>query len=198
MYPLGVCVLVVPEQVFTAMKPKAGTSCLYSCNIGYKNLSGLHQMQCVFTDFSLCPTCTDTAAPPTFTDPLVNGTSVTVSWDHTDKGPCFNHLTFSYNITWYPVVGGVPQKREGQSGVTGPGATEYSITNLMSDTSYQAELFGFTPSHSPVFSSVATVGFTTKGVCMHSIEESQVGLSDTQKRLSQYSVIFSLNYCDTR
>ena len=115
---------------------------------------------------SPCSICSDTAAPPTFTDPLVNGTSVTVSWDHTDKGPCFNHLTFSYNITWYPVVGGVPQKEEGQSSVTGPGATVYIITNLMNDTDYRVELVGFTSIHPPVFSIVATVGFTTKGVCM--------------------------------
>ena len=83
-----------------------------------------------------------------------------------DKGPCFNHLTFSYNITWYPVhvVGGVPQKGEGQSRVTGPDATEYIITNLMRDTDYQVELLGFTPGDHPMFSIVATVNFTTKGV----------------------------------
>ena len=113
-----------------------------------------------------CSSSSDTAEPPTFTDPVVIGTSVTVSWDHTNRGPCFNHLTFSYNITWYPVVGGVPQKGEGQSVMTGPGTTEYIITNLMKDTDYQVELFGFTPCHVPVFSSVATVNFTTKGVCM--------------------------------
>ena len=121
-------------------------------------------MHGVFIVFSLCPTCSDTAAPPTFTDPLVNGTSAIVSWDHTDKGPCFNHLTFYYNITWYPVVGGVPQRREGQSGMTGPDATEYIITNLMNDANYHVELVGFTPGDRPVFSIVATVDFTTKGV----------------------------------
>ena len=61
----------------------------------------------------------------------------------------------------------MPQRGEGQSGVTGPGATEYIIPNLMNDTDYQAELVGFTPIYPPVFSSVATVGFTTKGVCLY-------------------------------
>ena len=116
--------------------------------------------------FSPCSTWTDTAEPPILADPEVNGTNVTVSWNHTNKGPCFNHLTFSYNITWYPVVGGVPQRGEEQSGMTGPGATEYIITNLMKDTDYQVELVGFALSDPPVFSKVATVNFTTKGVCM--------------------------------
>ena len=119
-------------------------------------------MHCVFTD--LFPTCSDTAVPPILTDTVVIGTSVTLSWDHTNKGPCFNNLTSSYNITWYPVVGGVSQRGEGQSVMTGPGATEYILTNLMKDTDYRVELFGFTPSHPPVFSGVATVNFTTKGV----------------------------------
>ena len=113
---------------------------------------------------SPCSTCTDTAAPPTFSDLVVNGTNVTVSWDHSNKGPCFNHLTFSYNITWYPLVDGVPQKGEEQSGVTGPGTTEYIITNLMSDTDYRAELVGVTLSDPIVHSEVATVNFRTKGV----------------------------------
>ena len=87
-------------------------------------------------------------------------------WDHTDRGPCFNQLTFSYNITWYPVVGGVPQRGEGESVLTGPGATVYIITNLMKDTNYQVELFGFTPCEPVVYSEVATVDFTTTGVCI--------------------------------
>ena len=130
--------------------------------------------------FSPCSTCTDTAAPPTFSDLVVNGTNVTVSWNHTNKGPCFNHLTFSYNITWYP-VGRVPQRGEGQSVLTGPGATEYILTNLMSDTDYQVELFGFTPSEPVMYSEVATVDFTTEGVYVriHStyIEELQESVS---------------------
>ena len=112
-----------------------------------------------------CSTSSDTAAPPTFSDPVVVGSSVQLLWDHTDKGPCFNHLTFSYNITWYPVVGGVPQRGAGQSVMTGPGAAVYIITDLMNNTDYQVELFGFTPIYPPAFSSVATVDFTTKGVC---------------------------------
>ena len=121
-------------------------------------------MHDVFTEFSLCPTCTDTAAAPTFTDTVVSGTSVTVSWDHTNKGPCFNHLIFFYNITWYPLVDGVPQKGEEQSNVTGPGTTEYIITDLMKDTDYQVELVGFTSRDPIVRSEVATVDFTTEGV----------------------------------
>ena len=65
------------------------------------------------------------------------------------------------------MVGGLPQRGEGQSVLTGPGAREYIITNLMKDTNYQVELFGFTPIHPHVFSSVATVSFTTTGVCRY-------------------------------
>ena len=55
--------------------------------------------------------------------------------------------------------------------MTGPGATEYTITNLMNGTDYQVELFGFTSSDPVVYSEVATVNFTTEGayvciVCM--------------------------------
>ena len=90
--------------------------------------------------------------------------TATLMWHHTDKGPCFINLTFSYNITWYPVVGVVPPRGEGQSAVTGPGATEYNIINLMNGTDYQVELFGFTSSYPVVYSEVATVNFTTEGV----------------------------------
>ena len=143
--------------------------------------------------FSPCSTCTDTAASPILSGPVVNGTSVTVLWDHADKGPCFNYLTFSYNITWYPVVGEVPQRGEGQSGVTGPGATEYIITNLMKDTDYQVELFGFTPIHPPVFSIVATVGFTTGGVCryMHVMCALTLTVGVNQIHTNQYSVCYT-------
>ena len=58
------------------------------------------------------------------------------------------------------MVGGVPLRGEGQSGVTGPGATEYTITNLMNGTDYQVELFGFTSSDPVVYSEVATVNIT--------------------------------------
>ena len=174
---LCVCVPVVPQQLLTAMQPKTGTGyfCLDTTGaVMYEQVET--DTVCIYTlCFLLCSTCTDTAAPPILTDLVVSGTNVTVSWDHTNKGPCFNHLTFSYNITWYPVVGWVPQRGEGQSVMTGPGATEYIITNLMKDTDYQVELFGYTPSHPPVFSIVATVNFTTKGVyvCIPSIEELQ-------------------------
>ena len=109
--------------------------------------------------------CLDTAALPTFTDLIVNGTNVRISWDHTNKGPCFSNLTFSYNITWYPVVGGVPQRGEGQRDVTGPGATEYIIANLMNNTDYRVELVGL--AGPVVHSEMATMNFTTKGVCVH-------------------------------
>ena len=61
-------------------------------------------------------------------------------------------------------MGGVPLRGEGQSGVTGPGATNYIITNLMNGTDYQVELFGFTSSDPVVYSEVATVNFTTEGI----------------------------------
>ena len=65
----------------------------------------------------------------------------------------------------------MPQRGEGQSGVTELGATEYIITNLMSDTDYQVELVGFTSSHPIVYSEVATVNFTSKGagVYIHTV-----------------------------
>ena len=125
---------------------------------------GLHQMQCTHCVLCPCSTCTDTAAPPTFTDTVVVGTIVTILWDHANKGPCFNHLTFYYNIIWYPVVGGVSQRGEEQSVLTGPNATEYIITNLMNDTDYRVELEGVTSSGLVVHSEVATVDFTTVGV----------------------------------
>ena len=110
--------------------------------------------------------CLDTAALPTFTDPVVMGTNVRISWNHTDKGPCFSNLTFFYNITWYPVVGGVPQRRSGWA-VIRPGATEYIITNLTNNTDYRVELVGLAGSDPVVHSEMATMNFTTKGVCMH-------------------------------
>ena len=60
----------------------------------------------------------------------------------------------------------MPQREEGQSGMTGPGATEYIINNLMNNTEYQVDLMGYAPSDPPVFSVVATVNFTTGGVCV--------------------------------
>ena len=64
------------------------------------------------------------------------------------------------------MVGGVPLRGEGQSGVTGPGAKAYTITNLMNGTDYQVELFGFTSSDPVVYSEVATVNITAEGVCI--------------------------------
>ena len=85
-----------------------------------------------------------------------NGLTATLMWNHTDQGPCFTNLTFSYNITWYPVA----QRGEWQSALTIPGATAYIITNLMNGTDYQVELFGFTSSDPVVYSEVAMVNFT--------------------------------------
>ena len=47
-----------------------------------------------------------------------------------------------------------------------PGTTVYILTDLMNDTNYQVELFGFTPSEPVVYSDVATVDLTTTGVCI--------------------------------
>ena len=100
---------------------------------------------------------------------VANGLTATLMWNHTDHGPCFNNLTFSYNITWYSVVGGVPISREGQSGVTGPGATEYTITNLMNDTDYTkwSCLGSLQVTQLHVYSDVATVNFTAEGVYVY-------------------------------
>ena len=107
----------------------------------------------------------ETANIPELQSSLLFGANgVTLMWNHIDQGPCFTNLTFSYNITWYPVVGGVPLREEGQSGVTGLGATAYIITNLMNDTDYQVKLFGFTSSDPVVYSEVATVNITAEGM----------------------------------
>ena len=106
-----------------------------------------------------CPNFADVAKPPILAEPMVNGSSARISWSHTDKGLCFHNLTFSYNITWYPVKGG-----ETQSNTTWPGATEYIITNLMRNSGYRVGLVGFTLSEPPVYSETAVVNFTTKGM----------------------------------
>ena len=153
-----VSVLVVPQPVLTATQPKTGTCfCIDTTGAAPDGV-------CIHFVSWPCSTWTDTAEPPILTDPLVNGTNVTVSWNHIDKGPCFNDLTFSYNLIWYPVVGTVFDRKEGQSGVTVPGATAYIITNLMSVTSYQVELMGFTSSDPVMYSKVAAMNFTTEGV----------------------------------
>ena len=127
-------------------------------------------------------TNTETAKQPIFQGSPhfgANRMTVTLMWNHTDKGPCFTNFTFSYNITLYPVVGGVPLRGEGQSVVTGPGATEYTITNLMIGTDYQAELVGFTSSDPVVYSEVATVNITDEPLKGKScvIEGYSLGLS---------------------
>ena len=114
-----------------------------------------------------CSTCLDTVMPPKVTDPVVNGTRVTILWDHTNKGPCFNNLTFFYNITWYPV--GISHARDVQGIVTGPDAAQLTIITLMYDTDYQVKIVGFTLSDPAVYSEEATVNFTTKGVYVHII-----------------------------
>ena len=106
-----------------------------------------------------CPNFADVAKPPIFAEPVLNGASVRISWNHTDKGLCFRNHTFSYNITWYPVKGG-----ETHSNTTRPGATEYIITNLMRNSDYRVHLVGFTSSEPPVYSETAVVNFTTKGM----------------------------------
>ena len=42
----------------------------------------------------------------------------------------------------------------------------YILTDLMNNTDYQVELVGFTSSEPAVYSEVATVDFTTTGVCI--------------------------------
>ena len=83
-------------------------------------------------------------------------------WDHTNKGPCFNNLTFSYNIIWYPLVGGATQTGK-ESDL---GATRFIITGLTSCKMYSAEIIGFLQGSYPkVYSETATLNFTaTEGI----------------------------------
>ena len=74
------------------------------------------------------------------------------------------HLLLQHHLV--PCGGWGHSEGEGQSVVTGPGATEYIITNLMNGTDSQVELFGFTSSDPVVYSEVATVNITTEGVYM--------------------------------
>ena len=63
-----------------------------------------------------------TAAPPILGDPVVDGSDIKLSWHHADKGTCYSHLTFSYNITWYPV------NVQRETATTDVAATKYVIT----------------------------------------------------------------------
>ena len=112
---------------------------------------------------SVCFHCfTDVAAPCILHTPVVTATSVMVVWDHTDKGSCYSHLTFSYNITWYIVF---PYAGMVWSAVTEPGATAYNITNLRHSTDYQIQSVGFSSDGPTVYTEEATRRFTTNGAC---------------------------------
>ena len=103
----------------------------------------------------------ESAAPPIVSSPVLVDNIIVMQWNHTDKGPCFAYLTFSYNITWYPVVGGTGQMEAAESAVVSnhnsEGTMWYVITNLLPNTSYQVEIVGFTSTSPQVFSEPVTV-----------------------------------------
>ena len=108
----------------------------------------------------------DRALPAVVRRLLIISTTAILMWDHTNKGPCFNHLTFSYNITWYPVVGGVPQRGEGQRVTTGINETQLLIPDLMYSTRYKVEILGISSTPPQLGSEPTTANFTTNGVCV--------------------------------
>ena len=109
----------------------------------------------------------ESATPPVVSRSLLVSDLALMQWNHTNTGPCFANLTFSYNITWYPVVGGTGQMEAAESAVASNHNTEgtmwYVITNLLPNTSYQVEIVGFTSTSPQVFSEPVTVGFVTQG-----------------------------------
>ena len=110
----------------------------------------------------------ESATPPLVNSPVLVGNLVLLQWDHTSKGPCFNHLTFSYNITWYPVGNGTGQMDAAKSAVISNSENiihdhQYIITNLLPNIQYQTEIVAFTSTSPRVYSEPVTVEFTTQG-----------------------------------
>ena len=97
-----------------------------------------------------------TAVPPIFGNPVLDGNIIKLSWDHTDKGPCYNHLAFFYNITWYPA----DEQRE--SATSSVDATEYVIT-VSPKYQFQVMILGLLASHPPVYTSPVDMRIETKG-----------------------------------
>ena len=130
-------------------------------------------MQCIMTyELSVLfyTTFVESAPPPAVDSPVHVAKFVLFQWNHTDQGPCFANLTFSYNITWYPVVGGTGQMESAESTIVSNRNTEgtiwYVITNLLPNTSYQVEIVGFTSTSPQVFSEPVTVRIMTQGIIM--------------------------------
>ena len=118
---------------------------------------------CFQLTVSVCFHCfTDEAAPCIIHAPVVTATTIMVIWDHTDKGTCYSHLTFSYNITWYTVS---PHGEMVRSAMTEPGATTYNITNLRHSTDYLIQIVGFSSDSPRVYTEKATRRFITNGAC---------------------------------
>ena len=97
-----------------------------------------------------------TAAPPLLGDPVVDGSDIRLSWDHTDKGPCYSHLIFSYNITWYPM------NVQKETATTDVAATEHVIT-VNSRYQFQVMVLGFSASRPHVYTSPAYAHIEIKG-----------------------------------
>ena len=105
----------------------------------------------------------ESATPPAVGSPVLVADIVVLHWDHIDQGACFANLTFLYNITWYPVVGGTRQMEAAKSAVASNHNTEgtmwYVISNLLPNTSYQVEIVGFTSTSPQAYSEPVTVEY---------------------------------------
>lgn len=97
-----------------------------------------------------------TAVPPIFGTPVFDGNIIKLSWDHTDKGPCYNHLIFFYNITWYP------SDEQRESATSSVDATEHVIT-VSPKYQLQVMILGLSASHPPVYTSPVGMRIETKG-----------------------------------
>ena len=120
------------------------------------------------THVLLTSSLVETAMPPVVGSPVLVGNAVLMQWNHTNKGPCYSDLTFSYNITWYPVGGGTGQMDTVETATACSNSEDvntiqYIITNLLPSTRYQLKIVGFTSTRPQVHSEPVTVGLATQG-----------------------------------
>lgn len=107
---------------------------------------------------------------PILKDWVVHNASATLRWDHTNKGLCYNNLPFLYNITWYPLVEGVPQMDVTRVNTTQSGASKFVIVELTPGTVYQVKIVGFSSQSSlQVMSELLLFNLTTEGIRMHAL-----------------------------
>ena len=106
----------------------------------------------------------ETAAAPILIHQVELSASATLQWNHTEKGDCYDSVNFSYNVTWYSVVGGVLQL-DAQTITTQSGAKEVAIQGIKPGTLYHVEIVGFSTDNAfPVTSQLLPVNLTTKGM----------------------------------